>query len=94
MAVFRRPDGTIRVLAVIALVQFLSAIAVPVFWFQEAVRPLAVAGLFAAVAAIPLEEPALADLPWRQRLRTPYGVIACAVWSAWFVVLAWSFFRR
>jgi hypothetical protein len=94
MTVFQRPDGTVRLLAVLALFHFLGAIAVPVFWFHETVRPLAVAMLFAMIAAIPLDEPALATLPWRQRLRTPYGVIACAAWGLWIVTFAWSVIRR
>jgi len=94
MGMFRRSDGTVRLLAVVALFQFLGAIAVPVFWFHETVRPLPVAMLFAMIAAIPLDEPALASMPWRQRLRTPYGVIACVAWGLLIVTFAWSFIRR
>ena len=86
MGLFHRADGTLRTLAVIALIQLLTAVVVPLAW-REPLRPGAIASMAVCVALIPLDEPDRRSRPWRQQLWSRYGLIAVTAVLAWLVVM-------
>ena len=77
MSFWRTSDDRVRWLVVIGLMQVLSA-AIDLYRYGAGdlrwIQSLCLA--IACLVAVPLEEPSWKGLPWRQQLRTSYGIVA------------------
>jgi hypothetical protein len=92
--VFRRRDGAIRGLVVVAAFQLVSGILIPVVAFGERPGPLSFASLTVVASLIPLEEATARGVPWRTALRSVAGAIAITAIGAWVVVFARAIVTR
>ena len=94
MRLFHRADGTIRALAVLAGLQLLAGVVVPLA-LREPLRPGAIASMGVCLTLIPLDEPSRRNRPWRQQFRSGYGIVVVAALVVWLVVVTrlFSLFR-